>query len=279
MACAGALDKTCIPGRLELNLSKIHPPAMKKYFSILTSAIICLGLLPAHAQPGPGGPQLAGPISKLFGDNQSFSAAMEMQVTDKDGKAIDLPGKIAYDTGKSRFELNLTDIKGGNLPPNAAAQMKSMGLDQMVTIALPDKKAVYLIYPGLQSYVQMAMPKTDSAATNGDYKMDATELGKETVDGHPCVKNKVTVTDKEGVKHESTVWNATDLKQFPVKIQTSDTGDDVIMLFKNVLLGKPAASSFEAPSGYTKYDNVQTLMQQQIMKRMGGSIGTPPPQQ
>ncbi|MFZ0826429.1 MAG: DUF4412 domain-containing protein [Verrucomicrobiia bacterium] len=252
---------------------------MKKYFSILASVMICLGLLPAYSQPGPpgGGPSLGGPISKLFGDNQNFSAAMEMQVTDKDGKPISLPGKISYDTGKSRFELNLTDIKGGNLPPNAAAQMKTMGLDEMITIALPDKKTVYLIYPGLQSYAELPMPKSDSATTNSDYKMEATEIGKETIDGHPCVKNKVIVTDKEGAKHESTVWNATDLKQFPVKIQTADSGDEVIMLFKNISLAKPAASSFETPSSYTKYDNVQTLMQQQVMKRMGAGMmgGTP----
>ncbi len=259
---------------------------MKKYFPLLASALLCLGLLPAHAQPGPGGtpggPHLGGPISKLFGDNQNFSATLDMQVTDKDGKLIELPGKIAYAAGKSRFELNLTDIKGGNMPPNAAVQMKSMGLDEMVTIALPDIKTVYLIYPGLQSYVQLPMPGNDSAPTNSDYKLEATEIGKETIDGHPCVKNKVVVTDKEGAKHESTVWNATDLKQFPVKIQTADSGDDVIMLFKNISLAKPAASTFEAPSGYTKYDNVQTLMQQQIMKRMGGmggGMGGPPPQQ
>ena len=216
----------------------------------------------------------------MFGDNQNFSATLDMQVTDKDGKPIELPGKISYDAGKSRFELNLTDIKGGNMPPNAAAQMKSMGLDQMTTIALPDKKIVYLIYPGLQSYVAMPMPKADNAATNNDYKLEATEIGKETIDGHACVKNKVTVTGKDGAKHESTVWNATDLKQFPVKIETADSGDMVTMTFKDVSLAKPAGSSFEAPSSFTKYDDVQTLMQTQIMKRMGGmggSMGGPPP--
>ena len=248
---------------------------MKKHLSILVSAILCLGLAPAYSQPGgaPGGPSLGGPISKLFGDNQDFSAAMEMQVTDKEGKPINLPGKIWYDAGQSRFELNLADIKGGNMPANAAAQMKSMGLDQMVTIAIPSKNLVYLIYPGLQSYIEMPMPKAGSAATNSDYKMAATELGKETIEGHPCVKNNVIVTDKEGVKHESTVWNATDLKQFPIKIQTADTGDLVTMLFKDVSLAKPAASNFETPVGFTKYDNVQNLMQQQVMKRMGAGMG------
>ena len=37
------------------------------------------------------------------------------------------------------------------------------------------------------------------------FKLEATELGKETVAGHPCVKNKVIVTDDKGDKHESTV--------------------------------------------------------------------------
>jgi hypothetical protein len=255
---------------------------MKKYFFILTAIILCLGQFPALAQPGPGGapggPQLAGPISKLFGENQNFSAAMEMQVIDKDGKTISLPGKIAYATGKSRFDLNLTDIKGGNLPPNAAAQMKSMGLAEMVTVALPEKKTVYLMYPALKSYIEMPMPKADNATTNGDYKMAATEIGKETIDGHPCVKNKVIVTDKEGIKHESTVWNATDLKQFPVKIQTADTGDDVTMLFKDISLARPAPSTFETPAGYTKYDNMQALIMKHMGGMGGGNPGTPPQQ-
>ena len=68
----------------------------------------------------------------------------------------------------------------------------------------------------------MHLPNADSAPTNGDYKVETTEIGKETLDGHPCVKNKYVVTDNEGVKHESTVWNATDLKNFPVKIQTTE---------------------------------------------------------
>ena len=96
---------------------------MKKQFSILASTIICLGLLPAYSQPGaPGGPHLGGATGKLFGDNQAFSAGLEMQVTDKSGKPITMPGKISFDAGKQRFEVNLADMKGGQLPTNAAAQ-------------------------------------------------------------------------------------------------------------------------------------------------------------
>jgi len=250
---------------------------MKKYSVILASALICLGLLPAFAQPGPrgGGPQLGGATSKLFGDNQAFSASLEMNVTAPSGKPMTMPGKLSFDTGKSRFEVDMADMKGGGMPPNAAAQMKSMGMDTMVTLSRPDQKTAYLVYPGLKSYAGIPLSKADSAPTNGDFKVETTELGKDTVDGHSCVKNKIVVTDNEGVKHESTVWNATDLKNFPVKIETAGQGDTVTMLFKNVSLAKPVASLFDPPAGFKKYDTVQQLMQEEMMKRMGGSGGFP----
>jgi len=73
---------------------------------------------------------------------------------------------------------------------------------------------------------------------------------RDIVDGHPCVKNKYIVTDNEGVKHESTVWNATDLKNFRSKSKLSSRGDNVSMLFQNVSLAKPAASLFDPPADF-----------------------------
>jgi hypothetical protein len=228
---------------------------MKNHFSILVSTIICLGLLPAYSQSGPpGGPQLGGTLSKLFGDNQTFSADLEMQVSDKSGKPMTMPGKLSFDTGKSRFEIST---------------------NQMVTIARPDKKIAYLVYPGLRSYAEIPLSNADSAPTKRDYKMEITEIGADIVDGHPCVKNKYIVTDNEGVKHESTVWNATDLKKFPVKIETVEQGDNVSMLFQNVSLAKPAASLFDPPADFKKYDTAQQ-MQQEMMKRLGGDPGMTP---
>ena len=245
---------------------------MKYYPQIIGFTVLCLTLVSARAQfgPAPGGPNLGGPMGKLFGANQSFSATLELRTADQSGKAFTLPGKISFNAGESRFEVNMAEVQGRQMPPQAAAQMKSMGLDQMVMVSRPDKKVAYLIYPGLQSYVETGLAGVEATATNNDFKVETAELGKETVDGHPCVKNKVTVTDKDGNKHESTVWNATDLKNFPVQIQTAEGGANVTMLFKNVSLAKPEAGQFEAPAGYTKYDNMQAMMQQQLMKRMGG---------
>jgi hypothetical protein len=250
---------------------------MKKYLSILITVVFCLGLIPAFAQMGqmPGGSQFDGAMSKLFGDNSTFTAAMESQIKPKSGDLITMPGKIAFDSGLTRFEVNMTEAKGVKMPPGASEQMKSMGLDQMVTITQPKENFVYIIYPGLQSYVQTG-PSEKSAATNGAVKVEATALGKETVDGHPCVENKVIISDDTGGQHEYTVWNATDLKNFPVKIIHVEQDNEITMSFKDVSLTKPAASEFVVPVGYTRYDNMQTMIQTEMMKKLGGGMGMPP---
>jgi hypothetical protein len=199
---------------------------------------------------------------------------MEMQMAgSSEDKAMTMPGKIAVDAGKSRFEMNMAEMKGAQMPPEAMAQMKSMGMDQMVTLSLPDKKLIYMIYPNLKAYVEMPIRNQELTKPESDFKVEITELGKETVDGHPCVKNKAVVTDKEGKTHESIIWCATDLKKFPIKIETAEQGHKVTMLFKDVKFSKPDASLFAPPSDFKKYDNMMGLM----MERMGGMGGMPMP--
>jgi len=249
---------------------------MKNLLRALLPGILSLNLA-AFAQPGPPrGPNFNGAMDKLFGENQSFAATLEMQTTDTRGGTMIMPGKIMFDSGKSRFEMDMTQTKGGQMSPDAGAQMKAMGMDRMVMIGRPDKKVAYTIYPGMQSYVENVLADSETTAAPSDFKVETTELGKDTVDGHPCVKNKVIVTGKDGTPHESTVWNATDLKNFPVKIQTAEQGREMTMLYKDITTSKPDASVFEPPSDYTKYDSMQTMMQAIMMKRMGGGGGLPP---
>ena len=249
---------------------------MKKHFSIIITTVFCLGLTSALAQFGrtPGGPKFDGVTAKLFGEHSTFTATLEFQTSQMSGEISSMPGKLFFDNGKSRFEMNLAEAKGMKMPPSAIEHMKGMGMDTMISISRPDLKLIHLIYPGLHSYVEMA--STNSAADSADYKVETKELGKETLDGHDCVKNRITVTDKEGTKHESLVWNATDLKNFPVKIVTGEPGHEGTMLFKQISFEKPAAGNFETPADFTKYDNVQTMMQTEMMKKMGGGMAPPP---
>lgn len=238
--------------------------------------VLCLSLMHVLAQPGGGmggmgrtgpGPSLSGSMKKVFGKHTAFTANVEMQVTHDKDKIV-LPSKMFALDNKVRFEMDMAEIKGGGIPPDAAATMKQMGMDKTVTITQPDEEKMYMIYPGLKAYAAQPFKDPEATRPESDYKAEITELGKETIGGQACIKNKVVVTDNEDRKHEFTVWNATELDSFPVQIETSQGGTKVTWLFRDVKLGKPAATLFDPPSDYKKYDSLMALMQEQMMKRM-----------
>jgi hypothetical protein len=101
--------------------------------------------------------------------------------------------------------------------------------------------------------------------------MELTALGKETLDGHACIRNKTVITDSQGHQKEYTVWNATDLNQFPVKIQTTNSlGESETTFYRNIKLAKPDAKLFELPAGYRKYTDLGAMMQDIMTKQMQG---------
>jgi hypothetical protein len=242
---------------------------MKKHLVVLASVIAGLTVVTADAQPPqPPRPSFDGATTKLFGDNTAFSATMEFHCTQSPGNEIIMLGRVAHLVDKSRFDMDMSKMQGGHMPPKAAAQMKQMGMGRMTTITRSDKKLSYLIYPDMKAYVEMATQETSAAPS--EYKAEVTKLGEETIDGHDCIKNEVVVTGPDRVTHESTVWNASDLKQFPVKIQTNPgKGMPVVILFKDVKLDKPDAAQFDLPADFTKYDDMMSLM-------MSRARGAPP---
>src|SRR6185436_1129905 len=120
----------------------------------------------------------------------------------------------------------------------------------------------------LQSYVEMPLPAEEAKAADAKWKIDTKELGKETVDGHPCIKNKVTMTEDGGQKYEMTTWNAEDLKKFPIKSEMQQNGMNIVTTYKNIKIGAPDAKLFEAPAGFKKYATQQELMMAAQQKMM-----------
>jgi hypothetical protein len=242
---------------------------MKKNLVFLVSVIVGFTVVAARAQPGaPPAPSFDGAIGKLFGDNSGFTATMEFHFTRPSGEEMTMTGRMAHLEGKARFEMDLSAMQGGHMPPQAAEQMKQMGMSKMVSLTRRDKSLTYLLYPDMKAYVVMALQGTNTPMS--EYKAETSKLGEETIGGHDCIKNKVVVTGPDGFAHESTVWNATDLKQFPVKIQTtSKEGQSMVMLFKEVKLEKPDDTQFDPPADFKKYDDVMSLM-------MSRARGAPP---
>ena len=254
------------------------------------AAILCAFVLAvsAYAQPNTVPTEtFSGRIIKLFGDNPAFSADAECQVVAlmphftpnfPEKITTTFPEKISFDHGKSRLQVNISEVKGNPVTAAVAGQMKTMGADTTVTISRPDLKTIYGIYPGLSAYDVTQMQDPDDAKPASAFKIATTELGKESVEGHPCVKNKAVVTNDQGKSQEFTTWNATDLNKFPVKIEMVHQGGSgprsytnvVTMLFRNVKLSKPDTALFDPPAGYKRYNSNGEMMEE-LMKRMGST--------
>ena len=189
---------------------------------------------------------------KLFGTNTAFSSEADVRMVDNSrGETMRLPMSMATLDGKIRVELDLSKVKSKDLTPEVAASLKQIGMDKMVSIVRPDKKMTLVIYPSLRGYAEAPMSKQDLADRDRQYTLETTKIAQETLDGHVCDKNKVKIVSADGQKHDAIVWNATDLKKFPLQIQLNQPDATVVMHFSNVNLKKPETSSFEAPAGFT----------------------------
>jgi hypothetical protein len=188
---------------------------------------------------------------KLFGNVGSFTAKVDTQVFDPYQKeTVRLLMDFAASDGKVRIEINLAQMQSKDLPPSKITELKQAGMDRIISLFRPDKKVTYIVYPGIQSYLSMPLAKADADAFEKGLKLEKTALGKETFDGHACVKNKVVVKDGKGQVLEAITWNAADLKDFPLQIEMKEKINTVRMHFTQPRFTKPDAQQFEVPAAY-----------------------------
>jgi hypothetical protein len=234
----------------------------------------CLFGLTVHGQiPGGSGPAgVSSALTKLFGKTTAFSAKGEMQVTDTTGHEVAFwPMDFSLLDKKIRVEIDLTQTRNKDVPSGTAASfkqtLKQIGMAQVVSIIRPDKGSVYVIYPDQRVMLSMPLSKEDSEGSDKTPNVTKTPLGKETIDGHPCIKNKVVVTDSTGQSIEAITWDASDLKDLPIQIETQEKDTKSLVRFKQIQFSRPAAGFFEPPSGFTKYENAEDL-KLGVMKKM-----------
>jgi hypothetical protein len=232
-------------------------------------AVTLVGQSAVAQLPQANVPGLDAALTRLFGSNNAFTATATARLLDeKETETMSMPMSYALLDGKIRSEVDMTQVKSKQMPAEAGATFKQMGMDKMVSIVRPDKQMQFIVYPTARAYAEMPISKGQTNADQ-DLKIESTKLGTEIVDGHPCVKNKVTISSKDAEKHEAIVWNATDLKDFPVKMQMAQAGGgNLVMTYSNIKLEKPDAKLFEPPTDFEKHDSVEKLLQSVMMKML-----------
>ncbi len=229
---------------------KTLAPAARWLVAVLSAFLAAAA---ARAQvPSAGSPAgLNSAFLKLFGTASAFSARVETQVLNSwQTETVRLPMNLSTLDGKARMEINLAEIKSKDMPPSTVEQWKQAGRDRVVSVFRPDKKLTYVLYPAVQSYETLPLAAGEAEAAAKGFKLEKDPVGKETIDGHACTKNKVVVKGDKGAVLEAVTWNAPDLKDFPVQIEMKEKLNTVRMRFSQVRFERPDASLFEVPAKY-----------------------------
>ncbi len=108
------------------------------------------------------------------------------------------------------------------------------------------QRTTYMVMNGM--CMQMAtQAQSNPFAQASDATIERSPAGTDTVDGHSCKVENLTVTARNGKPTKMKVWEAEDLKGFPVKVETQTDKGPVTIDYKDISFDTPAASLFTHP--------------------------------
>ena len=171
----------------------------------------------------------------------------------------------AFFGGNINFTATLTTYshnpaKGWNDPTNTTEIVFSEGKRReeliaslsafpvaFVSITRPNRNMVYSVWPDDKRYAEEVLGTPTPNPIKGK-----SEIGNETINGHPCIKCKVIIQEGGGTT-EWTTWEATDLNRFPIRVEYPAGGKIRKFEYTNIKLEKPDPSLFEVPKGCKKF--------------------------
>ena len=152
---------------------------------------------------GPGSPGVTASLIRLFGTNTAFTAQAEVQILGLDQKErVGLPMTFTRLDNKIRVEVDMARMRNRE-QPDALARMAPLGLDRVISLIRPEQRTTWVAFPKLQSVVKLAMPPAEADAFLKKAKVERTRLAQEKMEGHPCVKQRVVITDDQSRKTRS----------------------------------------------------------------------------
>ncbi len=155
---------------------------------------------------------------------EHFSATMQM--------AAGPAGAMAMKIYKSGDEYRTDMPSGGYMVMNLATHKSFMVMPTGMCMEMP---------------MQMGAGRGPNPfAAHGTVTVEP--LGSDTIDGHACRVERVTVTTPKEAPQVMKVWSATDLEGFPLRVETESNGHTMQINYKDVSLAAPAASLFTQPA-------------------------------
>ena len=195
----------------------------------------------------------------LLGTNAVFTANGEISgegPRDPDNFYMDVKYVMVGDD--LRTTTDLAKLRSRNACDVAQGRLQEMGMDETVMIRLPEMKTSFVVYPRAQAYIEMPLDWRERLKEI--VEVEKTRLNEDVFDGHRCVRYQVHVTNSLGEENDVLVWEATDLKNFPVKLRFEMPPSVFYLEFRHVSLAPPDVDLFHPPLDYTRYSTLGELV-------------------
>ena len=134
----------------------------------------------------------------------------------------------------------------------SGAQGMPPAMSSVVMIHRGDEKRTYSLYTNKKKY--MVSDETDEGYYD-EPDVAKTFVAKETIDGHPTEKYKITITYQGQETQEGFIWNATDLDGMTIRSEIDNAAVKMTSTLTGIVMGTPPADLFEVPVDYTETNN------------------------
>jgi hypothetical protein len=201
-------------------------------------------------------------FSKMSPNTPEFTATGAMAFCNPQGTVqFIMPMDLAVSSNCFRWQADAMKI--WPMPSQARTLAKLTHTDTIVFLTKKDERTVYMIYPGVQAYIPIPIPDSALAeydTRSGTIQIQKTELGQETLLGHPCIKYKAIDTEPNVPPQEGLIWGATDLQGFPIGMVLHSERGLMKFNFQDVQIRNPDLSLFVIPSNYISFTNSADLL-------------------
>ena len=213
------------------------------------------------------------PIRLVLKTEQPFSANAVITVTPADEKLKPYTINIAYAWRNGNFRAELDPQKPKDRKPaDSGGGSFGRGLNQISYITSAEQPVMWMVYSALRGFVEKDDPLADYRATP---RVEKSDLGKDTVDGHPCTKRQVVVTATSGASNAFTVWEADDLNGVPVEILFAKDETKIKVMLSDISTNLPDADLFRVPDTMKRYDSQDELMTAYVIQMLREIKGIP----
>lgn len=208
----------------------------------------------ADGQAIPGFPAfLTGPMGAILGQAGDFIGEITVEFQGGSGRAVPMNGLLL---GRAGHLLYAPDPGTAGVPRGRWGRL-SYYWDV-------SKASGYGISEALQGYGPCASSLRFAPRAGPNREQNQ---ATRTWYGRRSVAWEEVVVSSEGTPHTFRVWRASDIKGFPVRIETVGGDRPLALGFKRVRIEVPADAAFRPPDGFTRFESLDMMLSELALRQ------------